>query len=214
MNGTALTTRDAAPVPTELTARTRYEYGEPLVKPEATAVRPLTTADDDVLHVTPPSVVSSTTYPVMVEPPLLTGAVQLKFNVALPGVIAKLIGEEAFALATTEDDAASAGPVPAALTADTRTKYCVPFCKPVSVASNAVVLKTEIQLVPSVDFSTTYAVITAPPSEDGAVQVTVAERSAAVTTTDAGADAVVAGFTMTGVDGTPSPMAFTARTRT
>ena len=150
----------------------------------------------------------------MVDPPLLTGADQLKFNVALPGVIAKLMGEEAFALATTDDEAVKAGPVPAALTADTRTKYCVPFCKPVSVVSSAVVLKTETQFVPSVDFSTMYEVTTAPPSDAGAVHVTVADLSAAVTTTDAGADAVVAGFTMTGVDGTPSPMLFVARTRT
>jgi hypothetical protein len=57
----------------------------------------------------------------MVEPPLLTGAFQLSVNVALPEEMAKLIGAEAFELATTVDAAERDGPVPAAFTADTRT---------------------------------------------------------------------------------------------
>ena len=71
------------------------------------------------------------------DPPLLTGAVQVRDTDALPAVPATEVGAPGTVLGVTADDVPVA-PVPAVLVALTRNVYAVPFAKPVTVAEAVV----------------------------------------------------------------------------
>ena len=66
------------------------------------------------------------------DPPLLTGAVQVKETCVLPAVPATDVGAPGTVRGVTADDVTVA-PVPMLLMALTRNVYDVPFTKPVTV---------------------------------------------------------------------------------
>ena len=72
------------------------------------------------------------------DPPLLTGALQVKDTDALPAVPATEVGAPGTVRGVTADDAVETVPVPATFDALTRNVYAVPFAKPVTVAEAVV----------------------------------------------------------------------------
>ena len=74
-----------------------------------------------------------TVYPVIAEPPLLTGAVKLTVAWPLPATALTPVGAPGTLLGTTELDVPDAAPVPTAFVAVTVKVYAVPFVKPVTV---------------------------------------------------------------------------------
>ena len=91
------------------------------------------------------------------DPPLLTGALQVRATDALPAVPATEVGALGTVRGVTADDAAETDPVPAVLVALTRNVYAVPFDKPVTVAAADVDVPSAntVYVVPSVEDSTT-----------------------------------------------------------
>src|SRR5579884_562664 len=90
------------------------------------------------------------------------------------------------------------GPVPIELIAATVNAYGVPFVRPVTVVLVCVApTRIGVCAVPLIQGVTRYAVIGAPPSEDGAVQLNATLPSLAVSTTPVGAPGRVAGFGVT-----------------
>jgi hypothetical protein len=163
-------------------------------------------------QVIPPSLDCSTVYPVSVVPPESVGADHAKPTCVDDGVTVSDRGAEAFAPGWNVDAVAMAEPIPAALTADTRNEYEVPFVRPVTVAVSAVVRSDSVH-APPLDCSTTYDVITEPPLLDGATHVNVTAWSPGVAVSDVGADGVVAGVASTDSVAAPIPAAVTAETR-
>ena len=69
-------------------------------------VRPVNVVDGvavvaAVVHVTPPSVLCSTVYPVNVDPPVLVGAAHVRAIDPFVGVATMPVGDAAFALGVT-----------------------------------------------------------------------------------------------------------------
>ena len=77
----------------------------------------------------------------------------------------------------------------------------------------ATLLVNVVQLIPSSDRCTRYAVIVAPPVDDGAVQLSVTCRNPAVATGLRGAVGTVRGLEVTDDEYAPVPAALMAATR-
>src|ERR1035437_3034199 len=121
-----------------------------------------------VLKLAPPGD-AVTVYPVIAEPPLLTGAVHDTTAWAFPGVAVTAIGAPGTVLGVTAALALDAGEVPAALAAVTVNVYAVPLVRPVTVAVVAPVVLT---VAPSGEAVTVYPVTGDPPLLDGAIHET------------------------------------------
>src|SRR5665648_137387 len=112
-----------------------------------------------------------TVYPVIDEPPLLAGAVQLTVAEAFPGVADTAVGAPGTVLGVTAALATDASDVPAALVAVTVNVYAVPFLKPLTVVDVPMIMVT---VAPPGDAVTVYPVLDEPPLLTGAVQLTTA----------------------------------------
>ena len=130
-NGVDVTGLVAIPVPARLIAATRNAYVVPLVNPVAVYVNAVVD-DVSVVHVAPPSDVICTTYPVIVLPPLLAGAVHTNTTCDVPAVATTVAGIPGIVYGDADADALTA-PSPAAFTAETRNEYAEAFVKPVTV---------------------------------------------------------------------------------
>ena len=119
--GVALATADAAPVPTAFTARTRYEYAAPFVRPVTT--NEFVVGVPTTLHVSPPSDEDSTEYPVTGVPPLDDGACHVSAIDDSPATAPIPNGAEAFALGESTPLTLVVGLEPIAFEALTRTAY-------------------------------------------------------------------------------------------
>ena len=113
---TELDATDKAPVPTALVAVTRNVYATPFVNPVYTQIvleifeqaGGVATTGDDV-----------TVYPVIAEPPVDAGAVQLTVASKEPATAVTPVGAPGTVTGVTELDAAEDGPAPFALIATT-----------------------------------------------------------------------------------------------
>src|SRR5665648_624107 len=112
-----------------------------------------------------------TVYPVIDEPPLLAGAVQLTVAEAFPGVADTAVGAPGTVLGVTAALATDASEVPTLLVAVTVNVYAVPLVNPVTVPVVAPDVDT---VAPPGDAVTVYPAIAEPPLLAGAVQVTTA----------------------------------------
>src|SRR5665648_799197 len=112
-----------------------------------------------------------TVYPVIDEPPLLAGAVQLTIAEAFPGVANTAVGAPGTVLGVTTALATDAGEVPTLLVAVTVNVYAVPLASPVTVP---VVTSVVLTVAPPGDAVTVYPVIDEPPLLTGAAQLTTA----------------------------------------
>jgi hypothetical protein len=74
-----------------------------------------------------------TVYPVIAEPPLLAGAVNVIVACAFPAVAVPIVGAPGTVEGVKEFEAALAGPVPLAFVAVTVKVYAVPLVSPVTV---------------------------------------------------------------------------------
>jgi hypothetical protein len=125
---------EGGPVPTRFLAVTANVYESPLVRPPT--VRGL--ADPVVVSSPWAGVVRSeavTVYPVMADPPSVTGAIQVTIAWWLPAVAEGLVGEPGRVAGVTAGEGADGGPSPIALVADTVKVYAVPLIRPVSVCT-------------------------------------------------------------------------------
>lgn len=156
---------DAAEVPAALVAVTVNVYEVPLVRPvTVAAVAPV------VVAVCPPGA-AVTVYPVMVEPPLLAGAVHVTAAWVFLGVAVTAVGAPGTVFGVTAELAADAAEVPAALVAVTLNVYAVPLVRPVTVA---VVAPVVVAVRPPGVEVTVYPVSGEPPLLVGAVHDTTA----------------------------------------
>ena len=119
---------DSDEVPIALVAVTVNVYAVPLTRPVIVAI--LTTPF--VLAVTPPGD-AVTVYPVIGEPPLLTGAVHDTAAWAFPGVAVTAVGAPGTVFGVTATLGIEASELPAALAAVTVNVYAVPLTRPVTV---------------------------------------------------------------------------------
>ena len=124
---TATLATDTSELPATLAAVTVNVYAVPLVKPVTVTVVPII-----VLALNPPGN-AVTVYPVIADPPLLTGAVQPTTASALPATAVTPVGAPGTVLGVTEVLADDATEDPATLAAVTVNVYAVPFVKPVTV---------------------------------------------------------------------------------
>jgi len=109
---------EAAPTPVALRAATSNVYVVPLVSP----VTDIGLADAETVlsRVVPAN--TRTSYPVIAEPPLLAGAVQVTVAEPLPAVTAPSVGAPGtVAVGVTAAERVEAGPLPAVLVANTST---------------------------------------------------------------------------------------------
>jgi len=106
-----------------------------------------------------------TLYPVIAEPPSLTGAVQLTSASALPAVAITAVGAPGTVLGVTAALSNDAGEVPTTLVAVTVNVYAVPLTRPETVAVVAPVVLT---VAPSGEAVTVYPVTGEPPLLEGA----------------------------------------------
>ena len=118
---------DSGEVPIALVAFTVNVYAVPLVRPVTVAVIPMI-----VLKLAPPGD-AVTVYPVIAEPPLLTGAVHDTTAWAFPGVAVTAIGAPGTVLGVTAALGIEASELPATLAAVTVNVYAVPLTRPVTV---------------------------------------------------------------------------------
>ena len=173
---------EASDVPAALAAVTANVYAVPFVKPPTVTLVPMI-----VVALAPPGD-AVTVYPVIAEPPLLTGAVQLTTTWALPGVADTPVGAPGTVLGVTGALADEASEVPATLAAVTVNVYAVPFVSPETVAGPA---PTTLAVAPPGDAVTVYPVITDPPLLTGAIQDTTAWALPAAAVTPVGAPGAV-----------------------
>jgi hypothetical protein len=101
----------------------------------------------------------------------------------LDGATEIAVGAADLVLGMNADAPGAAALVPAMLTAETRTLYAVPFVRPVRAMALAVVVVEVQDDVPSTAYSTLYPVIDDPPSDTGALQVTLMYPSPATPVT-------------------------------
>jgi hypothetical protein len=111
-----------------------------------------------------------TVYPVIAEPPLLTGAVNVTVTWPLPAVAVPIVGAPGTVDGVTEFEATLGRPVPLAFVAVTVKVYAVPLMSTITVIGLAV----PVEVIPPGFEVTVYPVIAEPPLLDGAVNVTVA----------------------------------------
>ena len=134
------------------TAKTRYEYVAPFVRPTTTVEA--TAGVSTVVHVVP-LVDCCTTYPVTAEPPELVGADHDNTTSVSPARATTLRGDpgvvKGVVVATVD-----AAPEPTELFARTRYEYVVPLVRPVNVVDGVAVVAAVVQETPpSVLCSTT-----------------------------------------------------------
>jgi len=183
---TAALATDAGEVPTLLVAVTVNVYEVPLVNPATVADVPTI-----VVAVAPPGD-AITVYPVIAEPPLLAGAVQVTTAEAFPGVADTAVGAPGTVLGVTAALGDDAGEVPAALVAVTVNVYAVPLVRPVTVA---VVAPVVVAVLPPGLEIAVYPVTGEPPLLAGAVHDTTAAALLGVADTPVGAPGTVLGVT-------------------
>ena len=149
-----------------------------------------------------------TVYPVIAEP-FEAGAAQVTVAEFVPATAETPVGAPGTVAGVTATEAAEARELPAEFIAITVNVVEVPFVNPVSVAVR--ILPT-VSALP-VDGVTLYPVIAEPPSEAGAVQVTMAEALPRTAETPVGAPATVAGVTEAEAkEAKEGPAAFVATT--
>jgi hypothetical protein len=124
-------------------------------------------------------------YPVIADPPLLAGAVNVTIACALPAVAIPIVGVPGTVEGVTEFEAALAGLFPLAFVAITVKVYAVPLVSPVTIMGLAAPFAV---ILPGVEV-TMYPVI--PELSAGAVKVIVAWAFPAVATTFVGAFSIV-----------------------
>ena len=152
-----------------------------MVRPGTVAVRAPV-----VVALTPPGM-AVTVYPVIGEPPLLTGAVHDTWAWPLPAVAVTPVGAPGIVeLGVTAVLGADALEVPVALVAVTVNVYAVPLVRPDTVELTPVVLRP-VQAGHAGDDVIVYPVIGEPPLLAGAVQVTTACPFPALALTPVGA---------------------------
>jgi hypothetical protein len=182
---------DSGEVPIALVAFTVNVYAVPLARPVIVAV-----LTPFVLAVTPPGD-AVTVYPVMAEPPLLTGAVHDTTAWAFPGVAVTAIGAPGTVVGVTAALGIEASELPAALAAVTVNVYAVPLTRPVTVrllaSAAAGRSRPTWALVAALTTRTLYPVIAEPPSATGAVHDTTARAFPGVAVTAVGAPGTVLG---------------------
>jgi hypothetical protein len=162
------------------------------------------------VHVAPPGI-AVTVYPVIGEPPVLTGADQLTVTWASPATPDTADGAPGTVRGVTEPDAADWGESPAALVATTWKVYGVPLVRPPT--THVVVGAVEVHVAPPGDAVTVYPVIGEPPDDTGAVHETVTWAFPGVPDTPVGAPGTVRGVTAAdAADAGESPAAFVATT--
>jgi hypothetical protein len=96
--------------------------------------RPVTVIGEEPPVAVNPPVFEVTVYPVMTEPPSLTGAVKVIVASPLPATAETLVGAPGTVTGTTELLDADAAPVPTAFVAVTVKVYVVPFTSPVTIS--------------------------------------------------------------------------------
>jgi hypothetical protein len=193
---------DSGPKPTELVAATVKVYAVAFAKP-ATAHG---LAGQAV--VAPPGC-AVMRKPVMGSPPVAAGAVKLTAADASPAMADTAVGAPGTVAGVTAADGVDSGPSPALFVACTVTVYAVPFVKPLTEHG----LAGQATVAPPGATVSVYDAIGAPPSEAGAVKLTVSDRSPRAAETAVGAPGWVAG--VTGADGAesgPGPTALMAAT--
>ena len=107
---------DAVPVPTAFDAVTEHVYEYPLASPETTAGLAVEVADPAV---PPLEDTQAVAYPVMVDPPLLVGAVNVTEIWALPRVAVPITGAVGTVAGTVAAEADEAAPEPTVFVATT-----------------------------------------------------------------------------------------------
>lgn len=131
--GVTDSTKLETPTVTALIALTRKPYATPFVNPVAVYdVDVEFEFETIVVQVEPALSERSIRYPIIALPPSVDGAVQDSDAVVLPGVMANPVGADG-APAGVTTALAKDEPVPAALIAETRNRYGVPFTRPVTV---------------------------------------------------------------------------------
>ena len=158
---------DGGLAPRALRAVTVNVYGAPLVRPVTTPVRsvPLTAFDK-------PSGLETILYRRIALPPSDAGADQFTVASALPGTAEMFVGASGGPFGVVVADRADGALAPTALLAPTRKVYGVPLVSPVTMALRTAP-PTEAVKSPGVEV-TLYEVTGLPPSEAGAIQLTVA----------------------------------------
>ena len=173
------------------------------------SVRPVTVIGDEPPDAVKPPVFEVTVYPVIVDPPLLTGGVNEIVAWPSPAVAVTLVGASGIVEGVTELEALDAVLVPIELVAVTVNVYAVPFVSPVIVRGD----EPPVAVNPPVFEVTVYDVIAEPPLLPGALNVIVAWPFPAVAFTLVGAFGTVAGTTELLVpDGVLVPAPFVAVT--
>jgi hypothetical protein len=198
---TELLVADAVLVPTALVAVTVNVYVVPFVRPV------MTIGDEPPVAVAP--VFDVTVYPVIAEPPLLTGGVKVTVAWPLPATALMLVGDPGALSGVTELLADEGVLVPIAFVAVTVNVYVVPFVRPVTTSGDA----PPVAVKPPVFELTVYDVIAEPPLLAGGVNDTVAWPLPATALMLVGASGTVAGVTrFEALDGLLVPRAFVAVT--
>jgi hypothetical protein len=152
-------------VPAALTAETRNTYAVPLVSPVTVADADADVPSSNVVHDTPASDEYSTTQSVTTDPPV-PPAVHDNATCVLPPTPLTAVGAPGVVYGVTDAESADAGPVPAALTAETRNTYAVPLVSPVTVADAVADVPSSnvVHVTPASDeYSTTQSVTADPP---------------------------------------------------
>src|ERR1035437_7765752 len=114
--------------------------------------------------------VEVTVYPVIADPPLLAGAVNVTETWASPSVAVPIVGAPGTVEGVTEFEAELGKLLPLAFVATTVKVYAVPLVRPVTVIG----LEEPVRVIVPGFEVTVYPVITDPPLLAGAVNVTVA----------------------------------------
>ena len=154
-----------------------------------------------------------TVYPVIAEPPFEAGAVHETVAELIPATAETAVGAPATVIGVTEDDAEESEELPTAFVAFTLNVRAVPFVRPVSVVVRTLPTVTAVPADSPIYGVTVYPVTAEPPSENGAVQETVADALAATAETPVGAPGTVAGVTDSEVEESRElPAAFIAIT--
>ena len=154
-----------------------------------------------------------TVYPVIAEPPFEAGAVQETVAALIPATAETSVGAPATVIGVTEDEAEESEELPTLFVAFTLNVRAVPFVRPVSVVVRTLATVTAVPADSPIYGVTVYPVTAEPPSENGAVQETVADALAATAETPVGAPGTVAGVTDSEVEESRElPAAFIAIT--
>jgi hypothetical protein len=174
---------DDALVPIELVAVTVKVYAAPLTRPLIVIGAPLL----DALN---PPVFDVAVYVVIVDPPVLAGAVNEIVALPFPAVAETLVGAPGVVAGVTALLVPDGVLVPEAFVAVTVNVYAVPFVRPVIVIGD----EPPVAVAPVLEV-TVYDVIAEPPVLAGAVNEIVAEPLPATAVTPVGDPGAVEGVT-------------------